>query len=186
MDILQEFEQQKAGTIQYSLDKLLKVCISDYVLEDCYAIDDSFRNSILSCRAFDSKDKIKTLKSFLRDNRERFHDNMILFQDCLAEIKEIEDDYKWMNSKDGQLIMQIEKWIEVQRKNLSKKNENNHIYIGRSLLEPQSLIIGGIVYNAATAEELKNYFREMNPPIAPSYKFIIDGISKTNMNFSKQ
>ena len=44
------------------------------------------------------------------------------------------------------------------------------IYIGRSFINPVSLIIGGYVENQNTEELFKKYFNNLCPPIKIDYK----------------
>lgn len=69
----------------------------------------------------------------------------ILNLELIDEAKEISEDFRWSQSKEGKLILRIESWIEEQRKILDEKWPKELIYIGRSFDEPISLIIGGMV-----------------------------------------
>ena len=85
-------------------------------------------------------------------------------------MKEICEDYTWIHSKEGEKILQIEQWIKKTRCNLASDYPNAMIYIGRSFINPISLIIGGFVENQNTEELFKKYFNNLRPPINIDYK----------------
>ncbi|MCQ2193048.1 MAG: hypothetical protein MJZ23_09370 [Paludibacteraceae bacterium] len=93
-----------------------------------------------------------------------------LYTELIDETKEISEDIRWSRSEEGKLILKIESWIEEQRKVLDEKWPNEFIYIGRSIDEPISLIIGGLV-SSMKEDELVNFFNSQKPPISVSYKF---------------
>lgn len=80
------------------------------------------------------------------------------------------EDYTWIHSKEGEKILQIEQWIKKTRCNLASDYPNAMIYIGRSFINPISLIIGGFVENQNTEELFKKYFNNLRPPINIDYK----------------
>lgn len=47
------------------------------------------------------------------------------------------------------------------------------IYIGRSFIEPISLIIGGYVTDSNSKSLIESYFNNINPPIAIEYKIFV-------------
>ena len=85
-------------------------------------------------------------------------------------MKEICIDYTWIHSKEGEKILQIEQWIKKARCSLTSDFPNAMIYIGRSFINPVSLIIGGYVENQSAEEFLKKYFNNLCPPIKIDYK----------------
>ena len=54
--------------------------------------------------------------------------------------------------------------------NLASDYPNAMIYIGRSFINPVSLIIGGYVENQSIEEFFKKYFNNLCPPIKIDYK----------------
>ena len=93
-----------------------------------------------------------------------------IFGELEDEVKEICIDYKWIYSKEGEKILQIEQWIKKARCNLASDFPNAMIYIGRSFINPVSLIIGGFVENQNIEDLLKKYFNNLRPPIKIDYK----------------
>lgn len=53
----------------------------------------------------------------------------ILNLELIDETKEISEDFRWSQSKEGKLILRIESWIEEQRKILDEKWPKELIYI---------------------------------------------------------
>lgn len=100
-----------------------------------------------------------------------------LFDDTKDEVKEICADYKWVNSKDGKKILQIEEWIKKARDCFANDSPSEYIYIGRSFIEPISLIVGGFVKSIAEKERIETYFNRMLPPITIEYKIDVYGNS---------
>ena len=68
----------------------------------------------------------------------------MLYDELKSAVKEIAEDFEWVCSKDGQIIMKIEDWIENARLRLGKEYPDVLIYIGRSFVNPKELIIGGV------------------------------------------
>lgn len=93
-----------------------------------------------------------------------------LFEETRSEVTEICDDYKWRNSKDGKLVLQIEDWIKEARLCVATDFHSEHIYIGRSFIEPVSLIVGGYVKELRTKAMIESCLNDMNPPIAIEYR----------------
>ena len=67
----------------------------------------------------------------------------MLYDELKSAVKEIAEDFEWVRSKDGLIIMEIEDWIENARLRLGKEYPDALIYIGRSFVNPKELIIGG-------------------------------------------
>lgn len=96
-----------------------------------------------------------------------------LFEDTKDELTEICDDYKWLNSKNGKLILKIEEWIKEARHCVAFDFPSEYIYIGRSLIDPVSLIVGGYVKELITKANIESYLNNMNPPIDIEYRIVI-------------
>ena len=94
-----------------------------------------------------------------------------LFEETKSEVREICDDYKWLNSKNGKLILKIEKWIKEARHCIAIDFPSEYIYIGRSLFDPISLIVGGYVKELRTKTMIESCLNNVNPPIAIEYRF---------------
>ena len=86
---------------------------------------------------------------------------------------EIAEDFEWVRSKDGLIIMEIEDWIENARLRLGKEYPDALIYIGRSFVNSKELIIGGVVNDNDEQKLFENYFNNQNPPVPIHFKIII-------------
>ncbi len=169
---MEKFEIMKSQTIQFSLFDLLHYKFSNYIVEEIYQIDISFQNEQIIKKVITSKDDIMEMQMFLEQNRNRFETNN-LYSACIEEFREIKSDFKWLNSKDGKLIIQIEHWVEFIREKLLEHLNDCKIFVGRSLLNPKELIIGGIMRNELEIENIKNFIELESPPVSPIYKFEI-------------
>ena len=52
-----------------------------------------------------------------------------LLDDIKDEFRDIWDDYKWANSKDGKVVLKIEEWIKKARLCIPNEFPNAYIYI---------------------------------------------------------
>lgn len=107
----------------------------------------------------------------MKDNKDNL--GSLLYDDLKSEISEIKDDFNWVRSKDGQIILQIEDWIGNARLRLRNEYPEALIYIGRGFVNPKELIIGGVVYDEDMQKSFENYFNNQNPPVPIHFKFII-------------
>lgn len=167
MNINQQFEIQRDRTIQNSLKELLQFSVSDLLISEVTQKDSMLGESLKKISSVNSKEDLSVLKLFLNDNKTKL--GSTLYSDLKEEIGEISEDFKWSRSKDGKLILKIERWIEEQRFILNEKWSKELIYIGRSLDEPISLIIGGFV-SPKVMDEIKSFFDSKTPPIPITYK----------------
>lgn len=97
----------------------------------------------------------------------------MLYDELKSAVKEIAEDFEWVCSKDGQIIMKIEDWIENARLRLRKEYPDTLIYIGRGWVNPMELIIGGVVDDDDTQKFFENYFNSQNPPVPIHFKIIV-------------
>lgn len=170
-DKLQIFEIEKAATIQYDVKELLKSSLSADVLQAVDSTVPLLSQQISSLSHPESYAELKELRRLLKNNCDLIGEE--LYAELDAEVKEITDDFRWKNSRKGRLILQIEKWITTEREKIKTDFPDTLIYIGRSLVMPESLIIGGCVDSETTAKALERYFNDDNPPIPVDYKFVI-------------
>lgn len=97
----------------------------------------------------------------------------MLYDELKSAVKEIAEDFEWVCSKDVQIIMKIEDWIENARLRLGKEYPDVLIYIGRSFVNPKELIIGGVVNDDDEQKLFENYFNSQNPPVPIHFKIIV-------------
>lgn len=126
----------------------------------------------LSCISkVSNKDDAKRLKHFVKNNKSNLPS--ILYDELKSEVKEIAEDFEWGRSKDGQIILEIENWIEKARLRLREEYPDVLIYIGRSFVNPKELIIGGVVNDDDEQKLFENYFNNQNPPVPIHFKIIV-------------
>ena len=159
-DITLKYNQEKESTIQYDVFELMK--------KHLRKLNSSNIEKLLSLFPIRNKSQISEVKNLLNTIKEILPKE--LFSDLKNEVKEICEDYTWIHSKEGEKILQIEQWIKKTRCNLASDYPNAMIYIGRSFINPISLIIGGFVENQNTEELFKKYFNNLRPPINIDYK----------------
>lgn len=97
----------------------------------------------------------------------------MLYDELKSEVKEIAEDFEWVRSKDGQIILEIENWIEKARLRLREEYPDTLIYIGRGWVNSMELIIGGVVDDDDTQKFFESYFNNQTPPVPIHFKIII-------------
>jgi len=163
---MDKFEILKSNTIQYTIE-MNKLRLSDVVLEDMLKTGIDINNIEILNVDIENKEQLKELKEFLDCNKKFLKDG--LYDYCLEEYREIKDDLKFRNTKDGQLIIGIENWILAQREILSQLKPSE-IFIGRSFIDPKKIVIGGLL-NGQDEGTIIGYYEERNPPVKPDYQF---------------
>lgn len=171
MNIVEKYNREKECTIQYYISELLQNDLSNTLKSRLMKCDIPDVAKFIALFPIQNKTKISAIKGSLNCLKEVLPEN--LFEETKEEAKNICDDYKWINSKDGKLILQIEKWIKEARHCLSVDFPFEYIYIGRSFVEPVSLIVGGYVKESSFKNFIESYFSKMNPPITIEYKIHI-------------
>lgn len=168
MDITEKYNQEKESTIQYDVSELLQTDLSDYLKESLMNLCNPEVDEFGALFPLQGKIRISVIRDSLNGIKEILPEN--LFEETKSEVTEICDDYKWRNSKDGKLVLQIEDWIKESRLCVATDFPSEHIYIGRSFIEPVSLIVGGYVKELKTKAMIESYLNNMNPPIAIEYR----------------
>ena len=167
-DITLKYNQEKESTIQYDVSELLHTDLSDYIKKHLRKLSSNNIEKLLSFFPIRNKSQISEVKNLLNTIKASLPKE--IFSDLKDEVKDICIDYTWMHSKEGEIILQIEQWIKKARYNLASDFPNAMIYIGRSFINPVSLIIGGFVENRNIEDLLKKYFNNLRPPIKIDYK----------------
>lgn len=164
INITEKYNQEKESTIQYDVSKLLQTDLSDYLKESLMNLDNPEVDKFVALFPIQGKVRISVIRDSLNGIKEILPEN--LFEETKSEVTEICDDYKWRNSKEGKLVLQIEDWIKEARLCVATDFPSEHIYIGRSFIEPVSLIVGGYVKKLRTKAMIESCLNNMNPPIA--------------------
>lgn len=170
-NITEKYYQEKESTIQYDVSELLQTDLSDYLKNSLMDLSNPEVDKFVALFPIQGKVRISVIRDSLDGIKEILPEN--LFEETKDEVKEICDDYKWRNSKEGKPILQIEEWIKEARLCVATDFPSEHIYIGRSFIEPVSLIVGGYVKELRTKAMIESYFNNMNPPMAIEYRIAI-------------
>lgn len=168
---LNRFKIERENVIQFPIKELLKDSISEWLLSDIQQINVKLWKELKLISKVNNKDDIKRLKHFVKNNKSNL--GSMLYEELKSAVKEIAEDFEWVRSKDGQIIMDIEDWIEKVRLRLGKEYPDALIYIGRSFVNPKGLIVGGVVNDDDEQKFFENYFNSQNPPVPIHSKIIV-------------
>lgn len=168
---LNRFKIERENVIQFPIKELLKDSISEWLLSHIQQINVKLWKELKLISKVNNKDDIKRLKHFVKNNKSNL--DPMLYEELKSAVKEIAEDFEWVRSKDGQIIMDIEDWIEKVRLRLGKEYPDALIYIGRSFVNPKELIIGGVVNDDDEQKLFENYFNSQNPPVPIHFKIIV-------------
>ena len=138
--------------------------LSDYVKHKLERSNEDEVKKFLSLFPLISQVQIKEIRRLQNAIKKCFP--VEIYEDIKDEVRDIIADYKWKNSKDGKTVLQIEKWIKRARLQLSVDFQEEKIYIGRSFVNPISLVVGGYVKDVGRINIIEKYLADMNPPIA--------------------
>ena len=149
----------------------MKDSINDWILSDIQQINMKLGQELRLISKVNNKDDIKRLKCFVKNNKSNLPS--MLYDELKSEVKEIAEDFEWVRSKDGQIILEIENWIEKARLRLREEYPDTLIYIGRGWVNSMELIIGGVVDDDDTQKFFESYFNNQTPPVPIHFKIII-------------
>jgi hypothetical protein len=97
-----------------------------------------------------------------------------LYSDCLAELREIKDDMKWLASKTGRRVMEIERWLVEARQKAKECFPHYGIVMGRDIMEePDNLVVGIVAETREECNTIQDTIESWYPPIEPNYKVYI-------------
>lgn len=150
---------------------MLKDSISEYILSDIKNVNVKLWKELSCISKVSNKDDVKRLKHFVKNNKSNL--GSMLYDELKSAVKEIAEDFEWVRSKDGLIIMEIEDWIENARLRLGKEYPDALIYIGRNFVNPKGLIVGGVVNDDDEQKFFENYFNSQNPPVPIHFKIIV-------------
>lgn len=158
--------------VKLPIKYMLKRKISKSILEEMDEYSDELKNDIVLHNTLDDLKKIKYAKDIIKENKSLLlQTSTNLYYEIISEIKEIEEDYKWERTKRGQLVLEIDEWIE--RANCSlPDNSKETLLIGRNVMDddPCNIIVGGYS-NVITYAEIKSIVMSLNPPVKPFFIF---------------
>lgn len=170
-NITERYNQEKESTIQYDISELLHTDLSDDLKERLMNLGNPTVGKFIALFPIQDKIKFSAIRDALNDMKDILPKNF--FEDTKDEVTEICDDYKWLNSKNGKLILKIEEWIKEARHCVAFDFPSEYIYIGRSFIAPVSLIVGCYVKELNTKTMIESCLDNMNPPIDIEYRILI-------------
>ena len=108
----------------------------------------------------------------IESNRERM--DAALYADCMAELAEIKDDMKWLASKTGRRVMEIEHLLAEARQKAKECFPHNDIVMGRDVMEePENLVVGIVAKTRDEYNTIRKVIEGWEPPMTPIYKTYI-------------
>ena len=160
-------QRLKDSLILWDVEQMFHTRLSDAMLEDLSVLGIVLMNKELTTR----KD-CEEVAQILDANKGKM--DAALYSDCLAELREIKDDMKWLASKTGRRVMEIERWLVEARQKAKECFPLNDIIMGRDMMEELDNLVIGIV--AETREEcnlIQKAIAGWQPPTAPKYRTYI-------------
>ena len=89
----------------------------------------------------------------------------------MAEMREIIEDRKWLSSKTGRRVMEIERWLVEARQMAKECFPLNDIIMGRDMMEePDNLTIGIVARTREECKLIQKTIEGWQPPVSPKYK----------------
>ena len=157
-------QRLKENLILWDVGRMFHTRLSDGVLEDLSVLGKELMDRELTTR----KD-CEEVAQILDANKGKM--GAALYSDCMAELREIIEDRKWLSSKTGRRVMEIERWLVEARQMAKECFPLNDIIMGRDMMEELDNLTIGIV--ARTREECKLIQKTIEgwqPPVSPKYK----------------
>ncbi|WP_266205748.1 hypothetical protein [Pontibacter kalidii] len=165
-----EIESIRSNTILFTVE-LVKKSLSDWLVDEIIEMDKEYENNPILKIELNTNQAFNQLKEFI--NREIKHRDSGLFESCIEELREIKDDLKWLKSEDGRFILKLEDWVHGVRSKLESEGWNR-VFVGRSLIDPKQLNIGGLVKDEIESNKIKAKIEQWAPPVPPQYYLEIE------------
>ena len=164
MDKEQFLHGLKDTLILWDVERMFHTRLSDEVLEDLSVLGIELMDRDLTTRK-DCEEVAEVIES----NRERM--DAALYSDCMAELREIKDDRKWLASRTGRRVMKIEHWLAEARQMAKECFPQNDIIMGRDMMEePDNLTIGIVARTREECKLIQKTIEGWQPPVSPKYK----------------
>lgn len=168
MDGMMFAEQLRSGLVLWDVEQMFHFRLSDGLVEALAALGIGPLD-----RELKTKKDCDEVARVIEANRERL--DAALYADCVAELREVRDDVRWLVSPVGKRVMAIERWLVEARKRAEACFPQNEIVMGRDLMaEPDNLTIGIVAAARAEYDAIRNAIENWKPPVTADYKgFII-------------
>ena len=156
-------QRLKVNLILWDVEQMFHTRLSDAVQEDLSALGIESMDRELTTR----KD-CEEVAQMVETNRGKM--DAALYADCVAELREIKDDMKWLDSKTGRRVMEIERWLATARQKAKESFPHNDIVMGRNIMEePVNLTIGIVAETREECNAIQEAVADWQPPLAPKY-----------------
>ena len=167
MDKEQFLQGLNDSLILWEVERMFHTSLSDPVLEDLSVLGIELMDRDLTTRK-DCEEVAQTLDA----NKGKI--DVALYSDCMAELREIRDDRKWLSSKTGKRVMEIEHWLVEARQKAKECFPHNDIVMGRDVMEePDNLTIGIVARTREECNSVQKTIEGWQPPVTPIYKTYI-------------
>lgn len=160
-------QRLKDCLILWDVEQMFHTRLSDAVLEDLSALGIGSMDRELTTR----KD-YEEVEQMIETHRGKM--DAALYADCMAELREIKDDIKWLASKTGRRVMETERWLATARQKAKERFPHNDIVMGRDIMEePDNLTIGIVAETREECNAIQEAIAGWQPPLVPKYKTCI-------------
>ena len=157
-------QRLKENLILWDVERMFRTSLSDPVLEDLSVLGIELMDRDLTTR----KD-CEEVAQILDANKGKV--DAALYSDCMAELREIRDDRKWLASRTGRRVMKIEHWLAEARQMAKDCFPLNDIIMGRDMMEePDNLTIGIVARTREECMLIQKTIEGWQPPVSPKYK----------------
>lgn len=157
-------QRLKEKLILWDVERMFRTSLSDPVLEDLSVLGIELMDRELTTR----KD-CEEVAQILDANKGKM--DAALYSDCMAELREIIEDRKWLASRTGRRVMKIEHWLAEARQKAKECFPLNDIIMGRDMMEePDNLTIGIVVRTREECKLIQKTIEGWQPPVSPKFK----------------
>lgn len=156
-------QRLKDSLILWDVEQMFHTRLSDAVIEDLSVLGIVLMNKELTTR----KD-CEEVAQILDANKGKM--DAALYSDCLAELREIKDDMKWLASKTGRRVMEIERWLVEARQKAKECFPHYDIVMGRDIMEePDNLVVGIVAETREECNSVQKTIEGWQPPVVPKH-----------------
>ena len=161
-------QRLKENLILWDVERMFRTSLSDPVLEDLSVLGIELMDRNLTTR----KD-CEEVAQILDANKGKM--DAALYSDCMAELREIIEDRKWLASRTGRHVMKIEHWLAEARQMAKECFPLNDIIMGRDMMEePDNLTIGIVARTREECKLIQKTIEGWQPPVSPKYKVYLN------------
>ena len=168
MDKEQFLQGLNDSLILWDVERMFHTSLSDPVLEDLSVLGIELMDRDLTTR----KD-CEEVAQILDANKGKM--DAALYSDCMAELREIIEDRKWLASRTGRRVMEIERWLVEARQKAKECFPHNDVIMGRDMMEePDNLVVGIVAETREECNSVQKTIEGWQPPVSPKYKVYLE------------